>query len=492
MCVLWFAILLSLNATLNEQEFESEQFAGGVTHTKEFKEQDEEIAGAVTLMKEFKEQDEEIAGAVTLMKEFKEQDEEIAGVVTHIKEFKEEDEEIAGAVAHIKELKEEDEESDRYMCAQALMELDWKYVFDNDLLDDFDNKPLINLLQCSYTSYTMMKNVFIGYCNELQGNRKAFTKMLDCLEQDTQDVLVRRFNQQLQGPASGRYRVFLNDRESTKRRREWFSDDNPRGKTRKVTERIVTGKIISALAREETAIREKTYELVQKNLLIALMPVFMNEELTWTDVTMEMLFLRIERLVKLPLAWDELNKIMCTTVSAVLNSHFLKNALFGLNASNNFLEPGSVLSRFHFQVPKMNSTNRMPSRSSSTLQTRTVEEPDEQMMEIEPSFVKKTMFYTSHNVSYHSSEQDDNVALLKKECELKHSLTKLNLLECLMDRWHVVQTKTIDEFKEQIGMPSSNKPSHEHHERENKPKEETKESDEYNQAIDALASLLND
>ncbi|ELA45746.1 hypothetical protein VCUG_02766, partial [Vavraia culicis subsp. floridensis] len=189
---------------------------------------------------------------------------------------------------------------------------------------------------------------------------------------------------------------------------------------RRTQDTIAAQRRINNLTYEEKFIREKTYELAQKNMISALLPFFMNEELSWTQETVKMLATRIERLMNAPFAWDELKKILWNAVNSVTSSCFLKNWLFGSNTRSGLLVSSNVLSRFHFKDPEIAGSSSIRSSFIPPVESKTameIEEHNENMENAELPIVEKRMEGTSYIPLYYITKEDENTALLRKECE---------------------------------------------------------------------------
>ena len=383
------------------------------------------------------------------------------------------------------------------MSSEAFLQLDWNHILGNNFSGISEEDRLMLLLKGSYRSYITAKNHFICCYDELQKNRELFKKLMDLLKQKKQEEIVcESFDQQLQGPMSGRYRVFLDDKESNKRKRidsqeQYGSDEDPREKIRKTRDSLAAQRRINNLTHEGKVIREKTYELAQKNMISALLPFFMNEELSWTQETVKMLATRIERLMNAPLAWNELKKILWNAVNSVTSSCFLKNWLFGSNTRSGLLVSSNVLSRFHFRDPEIAGSSSIRSSCIPPVESETameIEEHNENMENAELPIVEKRVEDTNYFPSCYTTREDENVMLLRKKCELKRAKVKLSLLESLEHVRYNNQVKELDRFQEKMGINPDERLKYD---KSGKQKEETKESDEYNEAIDMLASLLD-
>jgi len=117
-----------------------------------------------------------------------------------------------------------------------------------------------------------------------------------------------------------------------------------------------------------------------------------------------------------------------------------------------------------------------------------IEEHNENMENAELPIVEKRVEDTNYFPSCYTTREDENVMLLRKKCELKRAKVKLSLLESLEHVRYNNQVKELDRFQEKMGINPDERLKYD---KSGKQKEETKESDEYNEAIDMLASLLD-
>ncbi|ELA45858.1 hypothetical protein VCUG_02654, partial [Vavraia culicis subsp. floridensis] len=146
---------------------------------------------------------------------------------------------------------------------------------------------------------------------------------------------------------------------------------------------------------------------------------------------------------------------------------------------------------FHFKDPEIAGSSSIRSSFIPPVESETameIEEHNENMENTELPIVEKRMEGTSYIPLYHITKEDENTALLRKECELKRAKVKLSLLESLENIRYDNRVKELDRFQEKMGINPDERPKHD---RSCEQKEEIKESDEYNEAIDMLASLLD-
>ncbi|ELA47284.1 hypothetical protein VCUG_01280, partial [Vavraia culicis subsp. floridensis] len=131
--------------------------------------------------------------------------------------------------------KETDDETTG-MSSESFLQLDWNHILGSNFSGISKEDRLVVMLQGSYRSYITARNYFMCCYDELQKNRELFKKLMNILKQKKQeDIVCESFDQQLQGPMSGRYRVFLDDKESNKRKRidsqeQYGSDEHLREK----------------------------------------------------------------------------------------------------------------------------------------------------------------------------------------------------------------------------------------------------------------------